>query len=507
MKCSGNESMQMWCVTAFLSLFLHTLPALSASTSSHLRSRAQLRTKHHSWNLHPDDVGLKQETFSVIVWGATLGTRNDTSHNKGLLCTVRYGRARTPWDEKLRGTGRISNTSEPMADSPTWNLGTLVTGSDQTELSVRVFALSEPDLSMPELHGKKLQGKRNLLGELSVGISTLLQASRNSVDGKASFKLPGGGHVRLTAEQGGAAPDFALARYGMTPSSSYEAFASIAGQQAVRVEDINGAGPMILGTAPLPPALQGIWWVNGPSAGSSLFSFGGPNNDGNGCSPGFISGEKNSYKVRAEGDRVVSMSDPSGLDKIVEAGDKVYDFQFDSAVNPVYARVSVLYQGLGFVSRDKWPELIMNSQMHLQVNGDVQYPGSVVWMRNTSIWGVNAMDAKFVQVIDGKGKKIEPAWSKFAAFEKDPEKGNYAGWMFFKSVSPSSSPWAVAVVEELLQNVRLHMILIMAGLLVLGGACCMACAYGCIRLHRSVRLLDVWQHDKRRALKHDIWIQ
>jgi hypothetical protein len=33
----------------------------------------------------------------------------------------RYGAAKTSWDQKLRGTGRISNTSKPLELSPTWS--------------------------------------------------------------------------------------------------------------------------------------------------------------------------------------------------------------------------------------------------------------------------------------------------------------------------------------------------------------------------------------------------
>merc|ERR1719313_1521073 len=99
----------------------------------HLRTRR----KSHGWQLHPwvdSDFGLsfsgkpqERETFSVIVWGATLGTRNDTKHNEGLFCMLRYGEARSSWNEKMRGSGRVSNISKPMVQSPTWNLGTLVT--------------------------------------------------------------------------------------------------------------------------------------------------------------------------------------------------------------------------------------------------------------------------------------------------------------------------------------------------------------------------------------------
>jgi len=393
-----------------------------------------------------------------------------------------------------------------MLRSPTWNMGTLVTGSDRTELSVRVFALADAEPSLPELRGKNLTGERRLLGEFSVGIGTLRQASRNSVDGKASFKLPGGGHLRLTATRGGSPPNFGLAEYGMSPSISYETSAPITSQQAVRVEDMLGAGPMILGTAPLPIALQGIWWFAGQTSGSALLSFGGSNNDGSGCSLGYLTGEKNSYKIRAEGDRVVSSSEPSGLDKVMETGDKVYYYEFNNAANPTLGQIYTYFDGLGG-AQEGAKSAMMKSTMQLQPNGDLEYPGSLVWLKNTTVLGINVKDTKIVQVIDGAGEKIEPAWSKFVASEKDPENRNYPGWMFYKSVTPSSSPWAIAVTEELLQRVRVHVILIMAGLLAFVCSCFAASAYGCVRVHRTSRSLrEGWNHDKRQNLKQAYWI-
>jgi hypothetical protein len=370
------------------------------------------------------------------------------------------------------------------------------------------MVLDEPDLTLPELQRRKPEVKKRLLGEISVGINTLLQASHNSVDGKASFRLPGGGHVRLTARKGGGPPDFALSEYGMSSSTSYEAPAAIAGQQAVRVEDIDGTGPMILGTAPLPLALRGIWWVTSPSSSSSLLlSFGGPNNDGNGCSLGYISGGKNSYKIRAEGDRVISTSEPSGMDKIVEAGDKVYYFEFDSAESPTFGRVDIVFEGLGAGMPSQWPQRVMSSEMHLLADGDADYPGSLVWLRNTTIWGLNPMsDTKIVQVIDGTGRKLEPAWSKFLNAEKNPDNRDYAGWMFYKSITPATSPWEIAVIEELMQRVRVHAVLILAGLLVLLCCCCTAGFYGCTSLIRTARSCDMWHRKKRELKKQNIWI-
>merc|ERR1719506_1692243 len=118
--------MQLWPLVSLLALFCHVLPTSSAH--AHSRSRAHFMRKLHNQNMHPwlsSEVGKPQEreTFSVIVWGATLWTRDDTKHHDGIFCMIRYGMPQTSWDAKLLGTGRMSNTSKPMVRSPEWDLG------------------------------------------------------------------------------------------------------------------------------------------------------------------------------------------------------------------------------------------------------------------------------------------------------------------------------------------------------------------------------------------------
>lgn len=105
-----------------------------------------------------------------------------------------------------------------------------------------------------------------------------------------------------------------------------------------------------------------------------------------------------------------------------------------------------------------------------------------------------------------QGKKIEPAWSKFVRGEKNPDNRDYAGWMFYNSVSTTSSPWAVAVIEELMQHVRVHVIFIMAGLLLLASSLFTVFSYVCIRLFRMYQASKRRQQEKRQAIKHNIWI-
>lgn len=498
---SDNDSMPS---QRFLAALIFLCPVLSnsASTQHQFRSRSQLLRKLHGWNAHG---GLARElpekleelqTFSVIVWGASLHMHKDTNGSEGYFCALRYGSAKTSWDDKLRGTGRISNISNHSTISPVWNVGTWVIGTDETEVSARIYATKEA--------GRSIDNAR-LLGEVSVAIGTLRKVSQHTSSGRASFKLPGGGDVQLSAFRG----QFALSDLGISPASSYETSAPIGGQQSVRLEDMDGHGPLILGTAPLPFGLQGIWWFGGQTSSSSLLSFGGPNNDGNGFSLGYLDGPKNTYKIRAEGDRVAMSPQPSGLKKIVdEFGDKIYSFEFNDRVDPTAAHVRVSFDGLDGDVQGKWSERIMNFDMQLMPHGHPEYPGSLVWSRNTSMW---MDDYKFVQVMNGRGEKIEPAWSKFVAYEKDPKNRDYPGWMFYKSAVIAESPWEAMVNKEVAQRVRVHAILIIVCVVVVLLVGIVGSIFGIVRLQRTVRAMDFWQYYKdltkrRHAFKQSYWI-
>jgi len=508
---SGNDSMQPTRFVAALVLVCHIL-SISASTVHQFRSRSQLLRKLHGRNAHPS--GLMRElsekpaelqTFSVIVWGASLRMHKDTNISEGFFCALRYGSPKTSWDQKLRGTGRIGNISNHSTMSPVWNAGAWVIGSDETEVTARIFATDEVEFSSSFLQGRKSMETSRLLGEVTIAIGTLRKVSQHTSSGRASFKLPGGGDVQLSAFRG----QFALSDLGILPTSNYETSAPIGGQQSVRLEDMDFSGPMILGTSPLPFGLQGIWWFGGQTSASSLLSFGGPNNDGNGFSLGYLDGPKNTYKIRAEGDRVAMSPQPSGLKKIVdEIGDKVYSFEFNDRVDPTAAHVRVSFEGLDGEVQGKWPERIMNFDMQLMPKGNPEYPGSLVWSRNSSIW---MDDYKFVQVMNGRGEKIEPAWSSFVLYEKDPKNRDYPGWMFYKSAVVAESPWEAMVTKEVVQRVRVQTIFLIVCVVVVLIAGVVGCVLGAVRLQQTVRSMDFWQYTKdlakrRHAFKQSYWI-
>jgi hypothetical protein len=359
-----------------------------------------------------------------------------------------------------------AETSEKVAF--VWDLGTIVLGGLETELTMQVH--------MDTSDGELLQ-------EVSMQVGTALQVTRQKLP------LSFGGEIQLTVTQGGTAPNFRLSEYGVSPSTRYEKSALIAAQQAVRLEDVSDMGPMIVGTAPLPDNLQGLWWLTSQKSGSALVTFGGPNDDGNGCNLGYLTGDKNSYKIRVEGERVFSSAEPAAMDKMVEPSDQSYNFEFNDPVNPTMAQIYVFSDGFGIHIYGPASEHMMDFEMHLLPDGDSRrnpYPGSLVWLRNTTFWHINAgEDYLLVQVMDGSGSKIEPAWSKFVGYENSKATGSYPGWMFYKSNVPSPSPGAPEVVEKVVKSVDRGVGAIILVTALLCCLCIAATVYCCVRLRRE----------------------
>jgi hypothetical protein len=457
-------------------------PADKATSHSAASNRSaeveRVIAKELGANVHNKNATKLPQAYSVIVWGVSFSSG---SAEHGIYCVMRYGKANSPWDEKLRGTGRISETAAPKLVKSgqhgssnkvvTWNLSTIVLGSNETELSMHIH----------QSNGAPFDGVSVQLGNVSLAKMQKLP-------------LKYGGHVLLTVALGGSAPSFRLREYGLSPSLRFEEANPIAQQQAVRTEDISGMGPMIVGTAPLPRNLQGLWWLSGQKSSSALVTFGGPNDDGNGCSVGYLTGDKNAYKIRVEGERVFSTAEPSAIDKLIEGNDQSYNFEFNDPVNPTMAQIYVFADGLGVKIQGEFSRNIMNFQMYLLPEEDPrrkQYPGSFVWLRNTTFFGINAgHDYLLVQVMDGLGSRIEPAWSSFAAYENSSTTGNYPGWIFYKSNFPSPSPGAPEIVAKIRTEVYRGMALIVVGASLLLFLCIVGIIFCCCCRTRTTETVE-----------------
>ena len=150
---------------------------------------------------------------------------------------MRYGRVGSTWEEKQRGSG-IRSAVIRNTDNPTWNLGFTIPvkqGITNLEMQVRVY-------------DKDWITKDDLLGEVVVKVAGAMNK------GRVDHNLDTQGNVAMTVGTRDVLQS--------TPSkNAFESLASIGKVERVHVDSITGDGPIILGTSPLPTALQGIFWL------------------------------------------------------------------------------------------------------------------------------------------------------------------------------------------------------------------------------------------------------
>lgn len=349
---------------------------------------------------------------SVIVWGAKDLRNADIVGDSDPYCIARVGPKGSTWNEKVRGTGRRSQTVTGSTD-PEWRLGFSVdvAGMDNPELQVRVY---DADWSTWD----------DFLGE-AVAVLSELGAER------AALALSGSRAKGSIAVSAGCSDLFTS--QNVAPSGFYEQTAPMGQKKSVQVEDITADGPLLLGTAPLPENLQGLFWLTQQASGSAVASFGGPSRDGGGCSTGQLASDGR-YDVRVAGDRVWSLADDgTTISKFIEAADLVYHFIFDDSANPKKAQIYPEARNLGFTLTAEW---LLDFEMELVEGGDERWQGSVVWRRPSEILGKKAEYA-LVQIMTGDGTRIEPAWSEFVKYQNSAEAGPDPGKIFYREISSS----------------------------------------------------------------------
>eukprot|EP00928_Gymnodinium_smaydae_P089042 TRINITY_DN73048_c0_g1_i1.p1 TRINITY_DN73048_c0_g1~~TRINITY_DN73048_c0_g1_i1.p1 ORF type:complete len:286 (-),score=38.38 TRINITY_DN73048_c0_g1_i1:201-1058(-) len=197
------------------------------------------------------------------------------------------------------------------------------------------------------------------------------------------------------------------------------AFVTMAPLRSIKLTELNAnTMPLIVGKAPLPPQLRGVFWLSDQGKSSALATFGGPNDDkvvdgGKPCSSGDIGSDKK-YCIRVSGDRTWSLRS-SFLAWLYATIDIRYIFNFDSAEDPTYATIqsySDLQGRLPGFDVFFFSELF---DMALMKTHD-QFNNSVVWKR-TSVLPTGNSTYDFIQVMDEHGELIEPAWSAFLDYE------------------------------------------------------------------------------------------
>jgi hypothetical protein len=207
--------------------------------------------------------------------------------------------------------------------------------------------------------------------------------------------------------------------------------------QSFKIADVESAGPMTPADSSFPAALRGVFWLSGQKDSSALTTF-APNDqaDCSWCSYGKLI--LNRYLVRVMGDRVwaFATADSAGYD-LANGLSLVYDFSFDSATNPTFATIYPIVTELGnFGARLSTQTWLLNFDMSLLSSEESEALGfgsSVVWVRKSYAFGVEITSSRYylVQVVDEKGQRIEPAWSKFFEYQTSDEAGSQPGEIFY----------------------------------------------------------------------------
>jgi len=267
----------------------------------------------------------------------------------------------------------------------------------EIELTVRVFCIggtSDPD---------------QLIGEATIAPGL---PSVSAEPYKLQLSPAGSGAIVCTV----GAPGL-LQRYGINESSIFEELGPVKPSLRVNIDDINGQGPLMVGTSPLPEQLRGIWWLQAQGNQSALMSFGGPVDDGAGCSQGRVSPD-GTYQIRVAGDRVWSRATGPTLQASASQkghDEKVYTFKFDSATDPRHAFIEgYLLFGV------EMPTWLCQFKMSFIEGGNTAYPGSLTWKRTNWVFNCHQLDSagySLVQVVDQYGARISPAWEEFVKYQ------------------------------------------------------------------------------------------
>ena len=202
-----------------------------------------------------------------------------------------------------------------------------------------------------------------------------------------------------------------------------------------RAADVSAAGPLVVGRAPLPPALQGVFWLQNQGDSSSIMSF-GKTNDGGGVGGGAL--VRNPYMVRCAGDRAWAFSDKGRSQQLVNAVDLIYKFYFDDLENP--RRCQIFPHAPIGITLD-WPWLL-DFDMHLVPRAENRdYPSSVVWRRVTHALGreVTSEQYDLVQILDGDGNRLQPAFFEYTAVMKTRYCGTTPGVIHYRECQPAAA--------------------------------------------------------------------
>jgi len=354
------------------------------------------------------------DLVSVIIWGGKHLKKSDLATQSDPYVVARVGPKGSSWDEKCCGSGRRSHSIRSTAN-PEWNLG----------FTVDVHGMTDAELQV-QVYDKDFATSDDLIGQGTIPLSQLtkdgMKAERHDIEVNVATE-PG-----TLSVSGG--PLGLLEAMGIKPSALYESLAPMGKQKMVKVEDITGDGPLRVGTAPLPSSIRGIFWLTAQKHRSALGSFGGPSNDGGGCSPGELTDGR--CAVRVGGDRSWALADQkTGIFALNV--DLIYHFVFNDGENPTKCQIYPEARKLGVTLTAEW---VMDLEMELMQQEHPEYPGSVVWRRLSYVVGQDVGEEyALVQVMNENGERIEPAWTKFVEYQKSDVAGHSPGEIWYHEIA------------------------------------------------------------------------
>lgn len=192
--------------------------------------------------------------------------------------------------------------------------------------------------------------------------------------------------------------------------------------------DITADGPMYIGKAPLPAKLQGVFWLV-DDGGDALISLGAPpGSDGSGrCANGKLVQKEadkfcSSISTVRPGQWSYQQVTKPGLSggKFPTVADKFYDscaiewkWCFNSEDDPTVFKADPVQH------RSACVNVMAMGTTHGKYEGEKW--GGHYWRVTTLGLGVVPLpdwllgNFDMIQVMDGNGQKIQPAWDKFAA--------------------------------------------------------------------------------------------
>lgn len=227
----------------------------------------------------------------------------------------------------------------------------------------------------------------------------------------------------------------------------------------------SAAGPLTVGSAAmgLPPQLQGLFWLQHQGKTSALMSFATSRDGGMWSKLNLSATDKEHFHLRYPGDKVWSFHTQSGQKKVSDMH-LIYHFQFEDENGKVPTKpedivaAQIIPENFGPIPGkvDPW---FMSFRMRLDRKGEVtSYPGSTVWIRDSGMFGTTeGYRYDLVQIIDGEGNKLEPAFSEWVEYCENPfetgllDKGRH--W-YYEVGKPGEEDESVGPVLEFLNGFR-----------------------------------------------------